>query len=83
MHDIQRAGPALKPLANFLISYGAGPEHIVGIYISRSVEMLVCLLGIHKAGAAYLPMDPIFPPERLAFMLDDAHVNMILTEKII
>lgn len=67
-------------LANYLICNGVGEECIVGIYMERSVEMLVGLLGIHKAGGAYLPMDPVFPRERLAFMLEDAKVNIILSE---
>lgn len=67
-------------LAHYLISNGVGSESIVGIYIDRSIEMLVGLLGIHKAEAAYLPMDPIFPADRLAYMLEDAHVNIILSE---
>lgn len=67
-------------LANYLISCGVGAESIVGIYIDRSVNMLVGLLGIHKAGGAYLPMDPVFPRERLAYMLEDAKVNIILSE---
>ena len=67
-------------LAHYLISNGVGAESIVGIYMERSVNMLVGLLGIHKAGGAYLPMDPVFPGERLAFMLEDAKVNIILSE---
>lgn len=70
-------------LANYLISNGVGEECIVGIYMERSVNMLVGLLGIHKAGGAYLPMDPVFPKERLAFMLEDAKVNIILSESML
>lgn len=70
-------------LANYLISNGVGAECIVGIYMERSANMLVGLLGIHKAGGAYLPMDPVFPRERLAFMLEDAKVNIILSESML
>ncbi len=70
-------------LANYLISNGVEEECIVGIYMDRSVNMLVGLLGIHKAGGAYLPMDPVFPKERLAFMLEDAKVNIILSESML
>jgi polyketide synthase PksJ len=66
-------------LAHYLISLGAGPERVLGIYMERSIWMLVGLLGIHKAGAAYLPMDPIFPQERLKYMLEDAKVKIILS----
>ena len=70
-------------LANYLISNGVGAECIVGIYMERSVNMLVGLLGTHKAGGAYLPMDPVFPRERIAFMLEDAKVNIILSESML
>lgn len=68
-------------VARYLQSCGVSAESIVGVYIDRSIDMLVALLGIQKAGAAYLPMDPIFPKERLAYMLEDADVNIILSEK--
>ncbi|MCX8132089.1 MAG: amino acid adenylation domain-containing protein [Clostridia bacterium] len=68
-------------LAHYLSDHGVGQESIVGIYIDRSTEMLIALLGIHKAGAAYLPMDPIFPKERLAYMIDNSQTGIILTEK--
>lgn len=67
-------------LANYLVLNGAGPESVLGIYMNRSVSMLVGLLGIHKAGAAYMPMDPIYPRERLKYMLEDAKVKLILSE---
>ena len=53
-------------------SLGVGPEVVVGLCVERSLEMMVGLLGILKAGGAYLPLDPAYPPERLAFMLEDA-----------
>ena len=68
-------------LAQYLQSCGVEAETIVGVYIDRSVDMLVGLLAIHKTGAAYLPMDPIFPKERLAYMVEDANVSIILSEK--
>ena len=64
-----------------LQSLGAGPEARVGICIRRSLEMLVGLLGILKSGAAYVPLDPMYPRERLAFMLEDAQVHALLTER--
>lgn len=67
-------------LAEYLIAKAVGSESIVGIYMDRSIDMVVGLVGIHKAGAAYLPMDPIFPRERLAYMIDDAKVGMILSK---
>src|SRR5260370_1317886 len=59
-------------LANLLGKNGVGPEVPVGICTERSVELVVGLLGILKAGGFYLPLDPGFPTERLAYMISDA-----------
>ena len=59
-------------LAHLLISLGTGPEDLVALALPRSMEMVVGLLGILKAGAAYLPLDPDYPAQRLAYMLQDA-----------
>ena len=59
-------------LAHRLIERGIGPESIVAIALERSLDMVVSLLAVVKSGAAYLPLDPNYPPERLAFMLRDA-----------
>ena len=67
-------------LAHHLRNLGVGPEVLVGIYVERSLEMVVGLLGILKAGGAYVPLDPAYPPERLAFMLEDASVGVLLTQ---
>ena len=67
--------------ANYLRSLGIGPDSIVGILMERSVELVVALLGILKAGGAYLPLDPGYPRERLSFMLEDADVYVLLTQK--
>jgi aspartate racemase len=67
-------------LAHHLRALGAGPEVPVGICVERSLEMVVGLLGILKAGGAYLPLDPDNPPERLAFMLQDAQAPVVLTQ---
>jgi non-ribosomal peptide synthetase component F len=58
-------------LANVLIGHGVKPGILVGLFLNRSLEMVVGLLGVLKAGGAYLPLDPSFPSERLAFMLED------------
>ncbi|HEV3468925.1 MAG TPA: amino acid adenylation domain-containing protein [Pyrinomonadaceae bacterium] len=68
-------------LARYLRRQGAGPEVIVGVCMERSVGMLVALLGILKAGAAYLPLDPSYPEERLSFMLADARAPLVVTEE--
>src|SRR4029453_7749509 len=59
-------------LAHHLRQQGIGPETVFGLLVERSPEMLIGLFGILKAGAAYLPLDPGYPAERLAFMLRDA-----------
>ncbi|HVF48754.1 MAG TPA: amino acid adenylation domain-containing protein, partial [Pyrinomonadaceae bacterium] len=68
-------------LAHYLRMQGVGAEVLVGLCVERSVEMIVGLLGILKAGAAYLPLDAQYPLERLAFMLEDAQVPVLLTQE--
>ncbi|MEG4918277.1 amino acid adenylation domain-containing protein [Microcoleus sp. B7-D4] len=68
-------------LAHHLQKLGVEPEMLVGICVERSLEMMVGLLGILKAGAAYLPLDPAYPKERLTFMLEDAQVPVLLTQQ--
>ena len=66
-------------LAHYLRALGVRPEMRVGLYLERSPDMVIGLLGILKAGAAYVPLDPTYPPERLAFMLADAQPFVLLT----
>ena len=66
-------------LARELQKRGAGPDQLVGIYLERSLELMVSLLAVAKAGAAYLPMDPDLPPARLAHMIEDSGVRVIAT----
>ncbi|MFZ6030179.1 MAG: amino acid adenylation domain-containing protein [Chloroflexota bacterium] len=68
-------------LANFLCRQGIGPEMRVAVCLERSASIPVALLGILKAGSAYLPLDPGFPPQRLAYMLADAQVSLVLTQE--
>ncbi|MEH2235106.1 non-ribosomal peptide synthetase [Nostoc sp.] len=68
-------------LAQHLQSQGVGTEILVGICIERSLEMVVALLAILKAGGAYVPLDLGYPQERLAFMLSDTQVSVLLTQK--
>ena len=67
-------------VARHLKRLGVGPEKLVGVCIERSVEMIEALLGVLKAGGGYVPLDPTYPPERLAYMLDDAKIAVLLTE---
>ena len=68
-------------LARYLKKLGAGPEVLVGICLERSLEMLVALLGILKAGSAYVPLDPSFPRNRLALILEDSQVKIFICQK--
>ncbi|NKI31976.1 non-ribosomal peptide synthetase [Croceivirga thetidis] len=65
-------------LANYLVSEGVKPGDFVGLCVSRSNEMLIALLAILKSGAAYLPMDPSYPKDRLALMLDDSGTQFLI-----
>jgi amino acid adenylation domain-containing protein len=67
-------------LAHYLQTLDVKPEVLVGICIKRSLEMVIGLLGILKAGGAYLPLDPTYPAARLAFVLEDAQVHILLTQ---
>ena len=71
---------AANRLAHYLIEQGVGPEHRVGLCLERSPQMVIGLLAILKAGAAYVPFDPAYPSERLAFMFSDAAPTMLLTQ---
>lgn len=68
-------------VAHYLRSLGVGPEKCVGICLERSAEMIIAVLGVLKAGGAYIPLDAAYPPERLAFMLQDASVDILLTQE--
>ncbi|BAZ43880.1 amino acid adenylation domain protein [Chondrocystis sp. NIES-4102] len=66
-------------LANYLQLRGMKPETLVGIYCDRCVEMVIAILAVIKAGGAYIPLDPSYPPERLQFMVEDSKLAIILT----
>jgi non-ribosomal peptide synthetase component F len=66
-------------LARHLVSLGAGPERLVAVAMPRSPEMIVAVLAVLKAGAAYVPLDPAYPADRIAFMLADACPVAVLT----
>jgi len=67
-------------IAVYLQTLGVKPQTLVGLCVERSPLMLATLLGIHKAGGAYLPLDPSFPIERLAFMLADSSAPVLVTQ---
>lgn len=67
-------------LANYLRSIGVGQESLVGLCVDRSLDMIIGLLGIMKSGAAYVPIDPAFPSERVKAILNDSGVQTIVTQ---
>ncbi|MBI6710660.1 amino acid adenylation domain-containing protein, partial [Pseudomonas syringae] len=68
-------------LAHHLIGLGIGPDDRVALCVERGVEMMVGLLGVLKAGAAYVPLDPAYPAERLAYMIEDSTPSALLTQR--
>jgi amino acid adenylation domain-containing protein len=66
-------------LAHHLRGVGVGPDRVVGVYLERSIEAVVALLAVLKAGGAYLPLDASSPKDRVAFILGDADVGVVLT----
>ena len=67
-------------VAHTLRAWGVVPNQLVGLRTERNAELVVGLLGILKSGGAYLPLDPVYPSERVAFMLEDARVSVVLTQ---
>ena len=67
--------------AHYLQARGVGPEFLVGISLERSIEMIVAVLAIAKAGGAYLPLDPDYPPERLSFMVEDSALSLLISKR--
>jgi amino acid adenylation domain-containing protein len=71
---------AADRLARQIIDLGAGPGTFVGVYLERSPELLVSLLAVVKSGAAYVPIDPIYPLSRIRHMLEDSGTRLVLTD---
>ncbi|QSB13993.1 amino acid adenylation domain-containing protein [Natronosporangium hydrolyticum] len=67
-------------LAHLLIDAGVGADDLIAVVVERSVEMVVAVLAVHKAGGAYLPIDPSYPPERVALLIEDAAAELVLTQ---
>jgi amino acid adenylation domain-containing protein len=68
-------------VAHYLRARGVGPDTLVGLCVERSLEMIIGLLGILKASGAYLPLDPDYPAERLAYMLNHTQTPLLLTQQ--
>lgn len=69
-------------IAHYLVSKNVQPDQLVGVLLDRSVDMIVAMMGILKAGAAYLPLDPAYPKDRIEYMLEDAHAVSVITQKL-
>ncbi|MER5733148.1 amino acid adenylation domain-containing protein, partial [Streptomyces sp. NPDC002138] len=68
-------------LARHLVGLGAGPDRLVALSVERGLQMVVGLLGIMKSGAAYVPLDPAYPADRLAYMLSDSGAELLVTHR--
>jgi len=66
-------------LARYIIAKGVGVESLVGIYMHKSIDLIVSILGVLKAGGSYLPLDPTYPLNRIAFILEDSKAPLLLT----
>ncbi|KPC80753.1 amino acid adenylation domain-containing protein [Streptomyces sp. NRRL S-4] len=72
---------AADRLARHLAGLGAGPGTLVGVYLERSPELLISLLAVLRTGAAYVPIDPIYPPARIGHMLQDSGTRLVVTDE--
>jgi amino acid adenylation domain-containing protein len=80
-HSYAALNRTSNQLARYLIAKGVKPDEPVGLWVERSPEMIIAMLGILKAGAAYLPLDPSYPAERIHYMLQEAAPRVILSEQ--
>ncbi|MCL5997211.1 MAG: amino acid adenylation domain-containing protein, partial [Chloroflexi bacterium] len=79
----QQLDQQANKLAHYLRGLGVGPGTLVGLCVERSPRMVLGMLGVLKAGAAYVPLDPAYPLERLAFMLRDSNLTVLLTQAVL
>lgn len=77
----QELNERANQLAHYLKELGVGPQVVVGLCIKRSVELVIGIMGILKAGGIYLPLDPSYPEQRLSYMLEDSRAQILLTAK--
>ncbi|HSK80241.1 MAG TPA: amino acid adenylation domain-containing protein, partial [Thermoanaerobaculia bacterium] len=71
----------VEALATRLRAHGVGPEVVVGIFLERSFDLVVALLAVLRAGGAYLPLDPAYPEERIAFLIQDSGAKHVITRE--
>lgn len=68
-------------IANYLLKHGAAPDVLIGIFCERKLDLIVGILGILKSGSAYVPLDPVYPKDRIANILEDAKTPLVLTQQ--
>ncbi len=68
-------------VANALVAKGVGADALVGLYMTRTADLVIAALGVLKAGAAYVPLDPEYPTDRLAFMIEDSDLNILIRDQ--
>ncbi|PPK67115.1 amino acid adenylation domain-containing protein [Actinokineospora auranticolor] len=78
--DYGEVDAAADEVATRLVELGAGPGQLVGVFLERSADLVVALLAVLKSGAAYVPIDPIYPPARIGHMLADSGARLVLTD---
>lgn len=74
----QELNERVNQVAHYLLMQGIGKENFVGVYAERSIEMIVAIYGILKTGAAYVPIDPTYPRDRVDYMLEDSEIRLVL-----
>jgi natural product biosynthesis luciferase-like monooxygenase protein len=79
----QELNESANRVARYLQSLDVKRGDLVGVKVPRSLEMLIALLAVQKAGAAYVPLDPTYPADRLAFMVEDARLRVVLTREAV
>ena len=77
----QQLNDRANQLAHYLRSNGVQQRELVGVLVERSLDMLVALYAVHKAGCAYVPLDPLYPADRLAYMIEDAGLRTVITQR--
>jgi natural product biosynthesis luciferase-like monooxygenase protein len=77
-HDLSERA---NRLAKELVEKGVAPDVLVGVYVERSLDLMIATLGVLKAGGAYVPLDPAFPSDRIKYMIGDSNMSVIISQK--
>jgi len=76
----QKLNQKANQLARLLLEKGAKPDDLIGVMMDRSLDLIVALVAIHKVGCAYVPLDPVYPADRLRYMVEDSGLTILMTE---